>query len=193
MALTANELILKEPTIQYGSWASPASIVPGTDPSASFTATDDCGYIRMGTIRTGISREQVEYLSGTPHEIVAKDLLRKNVVLEFTINQFNPTYLAIFQRALTESGSYNLVHYGLDEPTETRYGYLMSGELRDGTLVYWGIYEGGIASEEVGPEFPGTDYVDLPVQVQAFRHTDFSNTSTNNQKCYGLYWEVSSS
>ena len=74
MAKNANEFILKEPSlIEYGSWTSPHLIDPDTDPELSFTKVDDVGYIRQGTNIVGLNDTFVEYLSGTPHEIVRKE------------------------------------------------------------------------------------------------------------------------
>ena len=101
MAYSRDEFILKEGVIEYGTWTSPHLLDGSTDPSTSFTATDNVGYIRQGTISLMINNTWGEYLSGTPQKIIREDLIRRNYFWEFTMNQFNPDFLSIFKNLKT--------------------------------------------------------------------------------------------
>ena len=119
MATSRNEFILKEGTVQYGTWTDPHLLTPASNPASSFTATDDLGYIRMGTIVITIADERVEYLANTPHEIVRRDLLRRNYTWAFTCNQFNETSLQLLKNTDVDTGAYVLSWLGPDPHSTT--------------------------------------------------------------------------
>lgn len=192
MALNRNEFILKEATIQYGTWANPHAIVPGTNPSSSFTATGNFGYIRMGTVKVGLNDTFAEYKAGTPHKMIRKDLLERIYTLEFTANQFNPTNYQIFYNLDVDSGTYNLGWIGSDAPVKTRYGFLLTGTKVDGTSVYIAVWAGEVTTEDKSLTFSGTDYVDIPVKIQAFEGDTFA-ANPNDEHNYGMIYEAATS
>lgn len=183
-----NEFILKEPKIQYGTWVTPSLITPAVDPATYFIPTNDIGYVRLGTIVQGLNDEFVEYLSGTPHLIVRKDLLRRNFTLKFTANQQNPTILQMLYNFDTETGVYTLAHIGHDAPVKARHGWKLTGQKVDGSYYYIGLYSGEIVTTDKSKNFKGTEHVDIPVEIQAFQHDDFI-TTPSDQRDYGIIWE----
>lgn len=188
MAKNKDEFILKEGLIQYGTWTDPDLIVPGTDPTTSFTATGDLGYIRQGSISVGLADTFAEYLSGTPQKIIRKDLIRRNYTWQFTANQFNSTAYTVLYNFDVDTGLYTLAWIGSDAPVKTRYGWLLTGTKVDGTAIYIAIWAGEIVTETKDLKFAGTDYVDIPVMIQAFEHADFISTP-NDQHNYGMIYE----
>lgn len=188
MAYTSTEFMLKEGTIQYGVWTDPDQIVPGTDPTASFSATDTPGYIRMGSINVHVDDERIEYLANTPHEIIRKDPIRRNYFWEFTANQFNATTLALLKNMEVQTGANTLVWIGPDQPVATRLGWLITGQRIDGVAMYFALWSGEVQTETNGVQPTGADYVDLPVIIQGFSHPDFGQTAQDNRRKYGMWY-----
>ena len=192
MGFNKEEFILKEPTpIQYGTWTDPHLITPSTDPETSFTATDNVGYVRKGTITFGLNDEFVEYESETPSIIVRKDLLKRAVTLQMTINQFNMTMYEMAFTLDTQTGTYKLAHVGHDAPEKTRFGFLMSGQKVDGSVYKIAIWSGEFTTEDKSIVYPGNAHVDHAAMIQAFPGDTFTaNRSTiNDRRDYALIWE----
>jgi hypothetical protein len=193
MAYNREEFILKEGTLEYGTWTDPSALTPASNPASAFTATDNVGYVRMGSIIVNIADERVEYLSNTPHEIVRRDLLRRNYFWTFTNNQFNATSIALLKNMDVDTGTYNLAWVGPDIPTPTQYGWLFTGERVDGTAFYAAIWSGEVSTDDNNLTFTGTDYVDINVMIQAFPDSNFSDTAADRQQKYGMLFFPASS
>jgi len=193
MAYNSTEFILKEGTIQYGTWTDPHLLTPASDPTASFSATDTVGYIRMGTQVYNIADERVEYLTNTPHEIVRRDLLRRNYFWNFVVNQFNKENMALFKNMEVQTGAWTIAWIGPDIPVATRYGWLVTGYRVDGTAIYWAIWSGEVSTEDNNVAPSGTDYVDINVMIQAFAHSSFGITAQDNRRKYGAFFMPESS
>ena len=193
MAYSKDEFILKEATIQYGSWANPHALTPASDPKTAFTATDNFGYIRMGTVVIGLNDTFVQYKAGTPHKIIRQDLLERMYNWQFTCNQLNANSLNILYNMDVDSGAHILGWVGNDAPVKTRYGFLMTGKKVDGTAFYAAIWEGEVVTEDKSMNFPGTDYVDIPVLVQAFEGPTFVSPNDNDEHNYGMIFYPASS
>ena len=194
MAYADTEFILKEGTIDYGVITNPESIAPGVDPNASFAATDNVGYIRMGTINLNMPDTRVEYLSNTPHYRIRNDLLQRDFFWEFTLNQFNKDALALFKNVVVQSGTYNLIHYGPEQSIATRYCFRWRGYRVDGRAFNAFLYSGEVANDDQSVTPPGTDYVDMPVKILAFPHSGFDlAVLADARKAYGMFWYPESS
>ena len=192
MAYNKNEFVLKEGTLQYGSWTNPHLIVPGTNPSASFVATDNLGYNRMGTFKLMITDTFVEYKAQTPHKIIRKDLLERIYKWQFTANQFNAGTMGLMFNMDVDTGVYTLMWIGNDAPVKFRYGYLLSGTKVDGTPFKAAIWDGEIVTEDKSINLIGTDYVDIPIEIQAFEGDTFLS-NPNDEHNYGMIFQQESS
>jgi len=194
MALNKDEFLLKEPApIEYGPWTSPHALDGTADPAASFSATGNVGYVRQGTFVVGLNDEFVEYRAGTPYKIVRKDLIGRQLTWQFTANQFNPTLLDFMYNVDETNGSaYDLMWIGNDAPVKTRQGWHVAGELVDGSAISFSIWAGEVTTEDKSLNFPGTDYVDIPVMVQAFEGDTFI-ANPNDEHNYGMIWRPATS
>lgn len=193
MAYNREIFILKEGSIQYGTWTDPHTLTPATDPLTSFTATDNLGYLRQGSINIMLNDEFVEYLSGTPQKIIRKDLIRRNFQIECVANQFNSAAYDILYNCDVDTGAYDLAWIGNDTPVPTRRGWLFTGQKVNGNAIYVAIWAGEVVTEDKSMAFPGTDYVDMPVTIQAFEGDSFTGANANDEHNYGMIWEVGTS
>jgi hypothetical protein len=198
MSYDAQKLILRELTIQYGTFQDIDLLSPADDPEdpTYWTLGGNFGYLRMGTVTYGIADQFVEYLSKTPHQIVRKDLLQRNITVEFTANQFDSTNFQYLYNALVELGAFNQYWLGSDTPTRPRFGLLGSGTKVDGTVVKFTVWSGSVVTEDLSLKFTGNDYVDTSVMIQAFVAPEFATDPTDysdDQKCYGMIFEPGSS
>lgn len=189
MAFNRNEFVLKEATIEYGAWTDPHLLTPASNPTSSFTVTDNVGFIRQGTIVMGFNDEFVEYRSGTPYKIIRKDLIGRVYTWAFTANQFNATLLTFFYNIDVDTGTYNLHWIGNDAPVKPRYGYLATGTRVDGTNFWAAIWSGEIVTEDKSLTFSGTDYVDIPIMIQAFQGDTFVDANANDEHNYGMVFD----
>lgn len=193
MALDRNKLLLKEPNIQIGVWNNVDLITPAVDPLTFFTPNTlgDFGYVRQGSINIQFNDAFVEYRVGTPNLVIRKDLIQRDFMLAFTANQWGAELTELIQNSLTELGPYNLNHIGNDAPVKPRLGILLDGQLVDGSRIYFAMYAAEVTTEDKSATFPGTDYVDRPVMLQAFQADAYEGNQTfeAQQKNYGLIWQ----
>jgi hypothetical protein len=189
-----DQFLLKEGTVQIGTWSDPHSITTAADPSSSFTASGDLGYFQQGTVNGSIARQYAEFMSGTPGVKVRKDLIRKDFMVSMQNAQVNTDLLALAQGLEVETGgTYDLAWIGPDEPTQNRNGYLWSTELVDGTPLYIAMWAGQVTSEEVGFAPSGTEHVTYELKVESFEGPTFTGNDANDQRSYGLIWLDTSS
>ena len=193
MAYNVDQFELKEATLLYGTWSTPNAIDGDTDPETTggWSSTGDLGYIRRGTLKYGINDEYVEYESETPAIIPAKDLLKRQVTLEFTMNQLNLTHFGLVYSMETDAGTaYDVAYVGFNIIVKQQYGFLLSGALRDGTVIKFAVWSGEFSSEDLSSNWTGDDYVDIPVMIQAFPHSTFMSTRTaaGDRAAYGAIW-----
>jgi hypothetical protein len=187
MAYSKDELLLKEMTVEYGTWANLDTLTASTDPDTLFTSLGNFGYLRMGSLGITLEDTFAEYKSGTPHKSVRMDLIERMFGLTFTVNQFNHTNLQIILNTQVSAGAYNIIHIGSDAPVKTRYGYRLGGTLVDGSFIRCGVWAAEVITASKTLAMSGTDYVDEPVEVRAFEHEDFI-TTPDDQKNYGAIW-----
>ena len=88
--------MINEPVLFLGTVTDPTVIGDGVtgSPSDIFTG-DDVGFIESGSLIPTLLREFSELLSGTPQQLVRKDIIRRQLTIDFNLAQFNGDTLAL--------------------------------------------------------------------------------------------------
>lgn len=185
-----DQLLLKEPTIEIGTWATPQLVINGaTDPivTGGWTSGGVIGYIGRGTFNSMVTREYATFEAGTPAEVVRMDLIRKPQRWEFAIAQLNIDLWGLVFGWQTATGTYPIAFHGFDEPTQTFNGFLATTSRVDGTVYQEALWYAKCVSEDVSKTFSGDAHVTVTAAFNAFCHPNFYTTPAD-QRCYGAEW-----
>ena len=185
--LDSDQFLLKEGTLQVGTFAA----YDANDPASQFSG-DTIAYIKQGTININIPREYAEFLNNTPGGIVRKDLIRKQMTLDFESGQWNSDlFQLLIGTSNSTSGNNSTDWFGPDETTQSTHGFLLTTELTNGNTVYIGILSGKITTEDFAITLSGTEHATMKGMVESFE-SSLSGLPTDRTRNYGFWQEVSS-
>lgn len=184
------QALIQEGTLYIGSYPNPETIGNGIvgNPSSAFVADGDAGFFKQGSFKKTIQRTLVEMLSGTPAQLVRKDIIRKDDIWEVDFYQQNIDLWALLFQDYVLKG-YNaggwigdIAFEGTQEDNCNKplIGLLLVTQLQNCKEVLFGQYNANISTETVDTVL-GTQYTVTHGKFQARPHPNFGQ-SFNEQK-----------
>jgi len=167
--LSTDPFLLKEGNVYVGSFSSyPTSST--ANPKDAFTG-DILGYFKQGTINLSMPRAYAEARAGTPSKLLRKDLIQKDLMLEFDNFQFNNDILRLIMGTdfvQNSIESLDLHYLGTDEVQQDTNGFMIETALTDGTPLNIFIWEGKVTSEDMAIALSGTEHAIIAAKIEAF-------------------------
>ena len=182
---------IKEGTVSVGAIVAPETIgVDGNDPLTKFTG-DIISHIEQGSMNIGMSREYAEAWGNTPGQLLRKDLIKKTLMFEGNMYQVNSDLMALLWGMTVQAGyvggakTWDLGHYGPDEPTQGTNAFLITTKLTNGLNFYVALYTGKVTTEDISLVLDGAKHGVIPAKIEAFP----TASVTDDTKSYGSFWK----